>query len=42
MKKAVSQLTLSTAALYGFLIRCSAEDNAPILTSLLSTARTIA
>jgi hypothetical protein len=42
MKKAVRQLTLSTAALYGFLIRCSVEDNAPILPNLLSAARTIA
>ena len=42
MKRAVRQLTLSTAVLYGFLIRCSVEDNAPILPILLSTARTIA
>lgn len=42
MKKAVRQLTLSTAVLYGFLIRCSVEDNAPILPNLPSAARTIA
>lgn len=42
MKKEVRQLTLSTAALYGFLIGCSIEDNAPILQNLLSAARTIA
>ncbi len=42
MKKAVRQLTLSSAVLYGFLIRCSVEDNAPILSSLPSAARTIA
>ena len=42
MKKAVRQLTLSKAVLYGFLIRCSVEDNAPILLSLPSAARTIA
>ena len=42
MKNAVRQLTLSTAALDGFLIRCSVEDNAPILPNLLSAARTIA
>ena len=42
MKKAVRHLTLSTAVLYGFLIRCSVEDNAPILPNLPSAARTIA
>lgn len=42
MKKEVRQLTLSTAALYGFLIGCSIEDNALILQNLLSAARTIA
>ena len=42
MKKAVRHLTLSTAVLYGFLIRCSVEDNAPILLNLPSAARTTA
>jgi len=42
MKKVVRQLTLSTAVLYGFLIRCSVEDNAPILPNLPSAARTTA
>ena len=42
MKKAVRHLTLSAAVLYGFLIRCSVEDNAPILPNLPSAARTIA
>ena len=42
MKKVVRQLTLSTAVLYGFLIRCSVEDNAPILLNLPSAARTTA